>query len=496
MEEAVLGALLVDKRAMDKVTDILGKNPDVSPFYREEHNNIYKAVIALSEEGEPVDILTVSNKLRSAGLLDASGGDYYLVQLSQKVSSSAHVEYHAQIVYQKYIQRELIKISADMIDRSYDETTDVFDLLDDAQQTLFDISNNNFNNDIARAETLVHQAIKQIEELSKHEGDYSGLPSGFSAVDNVTSGWQKSDLIIIAARPGMGKTAFVVSMAMNMAIKHEVPVALFSLEMSAVQLMTRMISSETGIPAQKLRKANLSKDEWEILTSKVKNLESSPIFIDDTPALSISDLRSKVRQLVKERKVKIIVIDYLQLMTAGKQAGNREQEISIISRSLKAIAKEYNIPVIALSQLSRAVETQTGSKRPMLSHLRESGAIEQDADIVSFIYRPEYYGITEWDDDQHTPTAGQAEFIIAKHRNGSTENVRLKFTPQLAQFSDLDGHNPFATNSFAGNPFADDNDVLDSRINVRGVSAGDAFDIVDNNIIQSNINNNDSEVPF
>ena len=269
----------------------------------------------------------------------------------------------------------------------------------------------------------------------------SGLATGFTKLDAITSGWQPSDLIIIAARPGMGKTAFVISMAKNMAIDFNHAVAVFSLEMSSVQLITRMISSETGLTSEKLRKGNLEPHEWEQLNVKVKRLSDAPIFIDDTPSLSIFDLRAKARRLVSQHNVRIIVIDYLQLMTAGnnnKGGGNREQEISMISRNLKALAKELEVPVIALSQLSRAVETRGGSKRPLLSDLRESGAIEQDADIVSFIFRPEYYGMTEWDDDDHTPCEGQGEFIIAKHRNGGLDNIRLKFTGHLAKFSDLE----------------------------------------------------------
>jgi replicative DNA helicase len=269
----------------------------------------------------------------------------------------------------------------------------------------------------------------------------SGIPTGFDKLDLLTSGWQPSDLVILAARPGMGKTAFVMSMAKNMAIDFNHPVAIFSLEMSSVQLITRMISSETGISSEKLRKGNLETYEWEALNVKVKKLSEAPIFIDDTPSLSVFDLRAKARRLVSQHDVKAVIIDYLQLMTAGsttKSTGNREQEISTISRNLKALAKELNVPVIALSQLSRAVETRGGSKRPLLSDLRESGAIEQDADIVSFIYRPEYYGLTEWDDEERTPCEGQAEFIVAKHRNGGLENIRMKFIGRLAKFANLE----------------------------------------------------------
>ena len=288
------------------------------------------------------------------------------------------------------------------------------------------------------AGSLVKQALAKIQEIGNSEG-MSGLETGFTKLDALTSGWQPSDLVIIAARPGMGKTAFVISMEKNMAIDFGHGVAVFSLEMSSVQLITRMISSETGLTSEKLRKGNLEPHEWEQLNVKVKRLSDAPIFIDDTPSLSVFDLRAKARRLVSQHNVRIIVIDYLQLMTAGgKAGGNREQEISMISRNLKALAKELEVPVIALSQLSRAVETRGGSKRPLLSDLRESGAIEQDADIVSFIFRPEYYGMTEWDDDEHTPCEGQGEFIVAKHRNGGLDNIRLKFTGHLAKFSDLE----------------------------------------------------------
>ncbi|MCK5816182.1 MAG: replicative DNA helicase, partial [Flavobacteriaceae bacterium] len=328
--------------------------------------------------------------------------------------------------------------SSEIIEEAYDETVDVFNLLDDAEAKFFEVTQGNLKKGSEDAASLVHSALEKIEEISKKEG-MSGIATGFKKLDDLTSGWQPSDLIIIAARPGMGKTAFVISMAKNIAIQYNNAVAVFSLEMSSVQLITRMISSETGISSGKLRTGDLEDHEWEQLNVKVKNLTKAPIFIDDTPSLSIFDLRAKARRLVSQHGVKLIVIDYLQLMTAGSSSnGNREQEISMISRNLKALAKELSIPVIALSQLSRAVETRGGSKRPLLSDLRESGAIEQDADIVSFIFRPEYYDQTEWDDDSHSSCIGQGEFIVAKHRNGGLENIRLKFTGHLAQFSDLD----------------------------------------------------------
>ena len=435
LETAVLGAMMIDKKGVDDVIDIL--NPDT--FYVPAHQEIYRAIYTLFQNSEPIDLRTVSNQLRKNGKLEFVGGDFYLIGLTQKVASTAHIEFHSRIILQKFIQRKLITISSEIIQEAYDETVDVFDLLDAAESKFFEVTQGNLKKGSEDAASLVKTAIQKVEEISKKEG-MSGVASGFTKLDALTSGWQPSDLIIIAARPGMGKTAFVISMAKNMAIQFNHAVAVFSLEMSSVQLITRMISSETGISSSKLRTGNLQAHEWEQLNVKVKNLTKAPIFIDDTPSLSIFDLRAKARRLVSQHDVKIIIIDYLQLMTAGssKNSGNREQEISMISRNLKALAKELAVPVIALSQLSRAVETRGGSKRPLLSDLRESGAIEQDADIVSFIFRPEYYGMTEWDDDERTPCEGQGEFIMAKHRNGGLDNIRLKFTGHLAQFSDLD----------------------------------------------------------
>lgn len=476
LEEAVLGAMMIDKKGVDDVIDIIHTNV----FYKPAHQFIYEAIFKLFENSEPIDLLTVSNQLRKDEKLDAVGGDFYLISLSQKVSSAAHIEFHARIILQKFIQRRLITISSEIITNSYDETVDVFDLLDEAETKLFDITQGNLKKSSEAAHNLVSQALKKIEEISNQEG-MSGVPSGFNKLDQLTSGWQQSDLIILAARPGMGKTAFVMSMAKNMAIDFNIPVAIFSLEMSSVQLITRMISSETGISSDKLRKGNLETYEWEALNVKVKNLSKAPIFIDDTPSLSVFDLRAKARRLVSQHGVKMVIIDYLQLMTAGsntKGTGNREQEISMISRNLKALAKELSVPVIALSQLSRAVETRGGSKRPLLSDLRESGAIEQDADIVSFIYRPEYYGLTEWDDEERTPCEGQAEFIVAKHRNGGLENIKIKFIGRLAKFTDMD--EGFETE-------------FQSSMNQDSISPGnfgstnDAF---------GNMNKDDEDVPF
>ena len=436
LEEAVLGAMMIDKKGVDDVIDILQGDA----FYKEAHKYIFEAIVELFTETQPIDLLTVSTQLKKNGKLELAGGDFYLIQLTQKIASSAHIEFHSRIILQKFIQRSLIRISTEIIEASYDETADVFDLLDQAESKLYEVTQGNIKRSSETAQSLVLQAKKKIEEIAKQEG-LSGVETGFHNLDKLTSGWQPSDLIIIAARPAMGKTAFVLSMARNIAIQYGHGVALFSLEMASVQLITRLISSETGLSSEKLRTGKLEPHEWEMLSTKVKNLEKAPLFIDDTPSLSIFDLRAKCRRLVSQHGIKIIIIDYLQLMTAGgnnKGGGNREQEISTISRNLKALAKELNVPVIALSQLSRAVETRGSSKRPLLSDLRESGAIEQDADIVSFLYRPEYYKIEEWDDDEASPTTGQAEIMIAKHRNGCIENIRLKFIGHLGKFDNLD----------------------------------------------------------
>ncbi len=435
LEEAVLGAMLIDKKGVDEVIDIL--QPDA--FYKTAHQYIFNSIYQLFHDSQPIDLLTVSSALRKDGKLEIVGGEFYLVQLSQRVASSAHIEFHARIILQKFIQRSLIRISNEIIETAYKDSTDVFDLLDEAESKLYDVTQGNIKRSSQSAQNLVIEAKTRIEEISKREG-LSGVSTGFQKLDKLTSGWQPSDLIVIAARPGMGKTALTLSMARDIAVTKEIPVAFFSLEMSSVQLITRLISAETGLSSEKLRTGKLADHEWQQLNVKVTDLEKAPLFIDDTPSLSIFDLRAKARRLASQNGIKLIIVDYLQLMTAGSSSkiGNREQEISTISRNLKALAKELDVPVIALSQLSRAVETRGGTKRPMLSDLRESGAIEQDADIVSFIYRPEYYNIDEWDDDEHTPSEGQAELIVAKHRNGGLDNIRLKFISHLGKFEDID----------------------------------------------------------
>lgn len=432
LEEAVLGALMLEKDALAAVIDIL--KPEI--FYKDANQLIFSAIQRLFSKSEPIDILTVTNELKQSGELEIVGGPFYITQLTNRVASAANIEYHARILLQKYIQRSLIGISTEIIHDAYEDTTDVFDLLDKAESHLFDLSEQNLRRNFAEMPSLVHQAINEIQAARKHAEGISGVPSGFSELDRITSGWQKSDLIILASRPGMGKTAFALSMARNVAVGFKLPVAIFSMEMSSIQLVTRLISSETQLPVEKLRKGNLENYEWEQLNAKIGNLIDAPLYIDDTPALSIFELRAKCRRLKAQHNIQLIILDYLQLMSSPSEGrGNREQEISNISRSMKSLAKELSVPIIAVSQLSRAVETRGGTKRPILSDLRESGAIEQDADLVLFLYRPEYYKITE--DEQGNSTIGHAELSIAKHRNGALKDINLRFISKFAKFTDV-----------------------------------------------------------
>ena len=434
LEQAVLGALMLEKDAIIEVQEYL----KVETFYAEEHRIIFKAIQDLSFEMKAIDLFTVTERLKSQKELTKVGGAAYLAQLTQRVASAAHVEFHAKIIAQKYVQRELIRSATEIQRRSYDEETDVTELIGFAEQEIFRVSEGNVKRSVQSAADILHKALKQIEEASKTAGEYNGVRSGFTDIDSVTLGWQPSDLIIIAARPSMGKTAFVLTMARNMAVEFKSPVAFFSLEMSSVQLMNRLIVAETQLNPKDLRTGNLTPDQWVHLESQTVELGRAPLYIDDTPALSVYEFRSKARRLKTQHGIKLIIIDYLQLMTAAtpETRGNREQEVSLISRTLKAIAKELDVPIIALSQLSRNVENRGGSKRPQLSDLRESGAIEQDADVVAFIHRPEYYGLTT--DENNMPTAGMAEIIIAKHRNGEVTDVPLRFIKDQAKFADAD----------------------------------------------------------
>ena len=434
IEKAILGALMIDNESLSDAIDSL----QAEYFYVPKHQKIFEAIVNLFNNTKPVDILTVSEELKKLEYFNDIGGLAYISELTNNVSSASNTEFHARIIAEKFIKRSLINIARNITGDAFDDSVDIFDLLNNAESELFTVTEGTLRKSYDKMSSLIKGALENIEVLRSKEDGLSGIPSGFTNLDRVTSGWQKSDLIICAARPGMGKTAFALTMARNISIEHSFPIGFFSLEMSSEQLVNRLIASEAELGSSKLRKGDLADHEMVQLHEKIKDLSEAPIFIDDTPGLTIFELRAKARRLVKNHKVKIIIIDYLQLMNAGGNSGNREQEISTISRSLKGIAKELKIPVIALSQVNRGVENRTGigSKRPMLSDLRESGAIEQDADIVTFIYRPEYYKIYEWDNGDDS--RGQAEIIIAKHRNGSLKNVRLKFIGEFAKFSDLD----------------------------------------------------------
>ena len=433
VEQVVLGALMLEKSAVNDTIDIL----QPTSFYDPKHQYIYKSILELFATTKPIDLVTVTSNLQKKGELEAAGGAAYLSSLTNRVASSAHIQFHARLIAEKYIKRELIRISSEIIKDSYDETKDVFDLLNDAESSLFQIGEKNMGKQASNMQNVVRLAIDEIEKASQNSDGLSGVPTGFFDLDKITSGWQKSDMIVIAGRPGMGKTAFVLSMARNTAVDYNMGVAIFSLEMSSVQLVKRLIASESRLDGEKLRKGDLQDHEFQQLHSRISKLSSAPIFIDDSPGINIFDFRAKCRRLKAQHDIQLIIIDYLQLMSAkdGKSNGNREQEISTISRSIKEIAKELNVPIIALAQLSRSVEQRGGDKRPQLSDLRESGAIEQDADIVSFIYRPEYYGITQ--DDDGNSNQGIGEIIIAKHRNGKIDKARLRFIDKYARFENL-----------------------------------------------------------
>ena len=435
LEEAVLGALMIEKDAYSLVSEIL--RPE--SFYEHRHQLIYQAITALALRQQPVDILTVAEQLRSTGDLDEVGGPFYITQLSGKVASSAHIEYHARIIAQKFLARELISFTSNIQTKAFDETQDVDDLMQEAEGKLFEISQQNMKKDYTQINPVIQEAYEMLQKAAARTDGLSGLESGFLALDKMTSGWQNSDLVIIAARPAMGKTAFVLSMAKNMAVNAKIPVALFSLEMANVQLVNRLIVNVCEIPGEKIKSGQLAPYEWGQLDYKIKELYDAPLYVDDTPSLSVFELRTKARRLVREHGVKIIIIDYLQLMNAsGMSFGSRQEEVSTISRSLKGLAKELNIPIIALSQLNRGVESREGidGKRPQLSDLRESGAIEQDADMVCFIHRPEYYKIFQ--DEKGNDLHGMAEIIIAKHRNGAVGDVLLRFRGEFARFQNPD----------------------------------------------------------
>lgn len=446
IEDAVLGALMLERDAYAIVCDLL--RPE--SFYDPGNQKIYAAINKLGVMQQPIDMLTVTQQLRADGALDDVGGPVRISELTSNVASAAHIEYHARIVAQKFLARRLISFCSEIEKKSFDESYDIDDLLQEAEGKLFEISQGNLKKDFTQIDPVINSAMEQIEAAGKRESGLSGLQTGFHNLDKLTSGWQNSDLIIIAARPAMGKTAFVLSMAKNMAVDYNTPVAIFSLEMSNLQLVNRLISNVCEIEGEKIKSGRLSRQEWEQLNSRVRSLFSAPLYVDDSPSLSILELRTKARRLVKEHGVKIIIIDYLQLMNAtGMKFGSREQEVSMISRSLKQLAKELNIPVIALSQLSRKVEERNdGNKRPQLSDLRESGAIEQDADIVCFIHRPEYY-TRSTTDAENRDIRGMAEFIVAKHRSGSVDDIEMTFVARFARFQNRSEPMPFEKGTMA-----------------------------------------------
>lgn len=480
LEEMVLGALMLEKDAYTEVCDLLV--PD--SFYEPRNQMIYDAISKLGTNQRPIDMLTVVEQLRADGNLEKAGGAVRISQLTAQVTSAAHVEFHARIIAQKFLARRLIAFSSNIQSQAFDESGDIDDLLQAAEGELFEISQTQLKREVVQVDSVIAQAMQQIEAAANRESGLSGLATGYHDLDALTSGWQNSDLIIIAARPAMGKTAFVLSMAKNMAVDYNIPVGIFSLEMSNVQLVNRMISNVCEIKGETIRSGRLTDREWEQLNARVKYLFGAPMYIDETPGLSVTELRTKARRLVREHGVKIIIIDYLQLMNAsGMKFGSREQEVSTISRNLKYLAKELQIPVIALSQLNRSTETRE-DKRPVLSDLRESGAIEQDADFVAFIHRPEYYtrsGV----DAENNDIRGLAEFIVAKHRSGQVGTVKMRFTSQFVRFENwddgrrrvqttvqgrdasADAHqpgpapapesqaNPFDSNPFAGSPMPD-----------------------------------------
>ncbi len=437
LEEAVLGAIMINKDALPTVVDILTSDS----FYADRNQMVYKAMLSLFEKSNPIDLLSVTEELRKAGELEVVGGPYYLVELTNRVGSSANIEYHARIIAEKHIQRELIRNSTEVLRDAYDETTDVFNLLDKAEKGLFDITQNNLSRGPEGMSSLAAKMLKQMDELRNKEDGLTGVPTGFTNFDRLTSGLQPSDLFILAARPGMGKTSFVLALARNAAMDAGKGVAIFSLEMSNLQLVQRLVSLEAEIEGMKMRNGKLEDYEWQQMHSAVERLSDAPIYIDDTPGINIFELRAKARRLHMQHGISMVIIDYLQLMSGGgdNKGGNREQEVSAISRALKGLAKELQVPVIALSQLSRAVETRGGTKRPQLSDLRESGSIEQDADMVGFIYRPEYYQIME--DEEGNSLKGIAELIIAKNRHGSAETLKMKFVSNYAKFANLDDPN-------------------------------------------------------
>ena len=462
VEKAVLGALMIDKDAYAVVCEILYPES----FYEKRNQLIYSAIRELSMEEKPVDVLTVTDQLSKSGTLEEVGGPVYIAELSSRVASSANIQYHARIIAQKFLARQLISFASVIETKAFDDTTDIDDLMQEAEGSLFELSQRNMKKDYTQIDPVIKNAVDVIQKAAANKDGLTGVPTGYHKLDDITSGWQASDLVIIAGRPAMGKTSFALSMAKNIAADYKVPMAFFSLEMSNVQLVNRLISNCCEIKGSKILNGQLQPDEWERLDKRMVNLLGAPLYVDDSPGLSVFELRTKARRLVREHGVKIIMIDYLQLMNAnGMRFNSRQEEVSTISRSLKGLAKELDIPILALSQLNRGVESREGAegKRPQLSDLRESGAIEQDADMVIFVHRPEYYHI--YQDDNGRDLRGMAQIIIAKHRKGATGDVLLHFRGEFTRFE-----NPEDTR-LAGDTDSNGGEIMGSKIN------GDNHDI-------------------
>jgi replicative DNA helicase len=435
VEMSVLGAMLLENEAVPKAVEIL--KPE--SFYEKKNRVIFEAMSSLYEADEPIDTVSVYEELKKSGKVDQSGGAAYLSKLTQDISSAANIDYHARIVLEKWILRQLITASMDIAHNAYEASEDVFDLLDQAETKIFQISEEGIKESFKSMEKAVKEALELIEAIHAKNISTFSVPSGFFELDELLGGFQKSDLIIIAARPSMGKTAFAMSAARNAAIDYNIPIGIFSLEMSTIQLATRLISAEARINAHNVRTGKFRAEEGAKISRTVHKLSKAPIYIDDTPGISILELRAKARRLKNEKNAGLIIVDYLQLVNPSSSMESREREISLISRSLKSLAKELNLPVVALSQLNRAVESRS-DKKPMLSDLRESGSIEQDADVVVFLYRPEVYNITSYTSGemQGESTEGLAEIIVGKQRNGPIGEVKMRFIKDYARFESLE----------------------------------------------------------
>lgn len=424
-EQALLAAIFLNKDAIYEAMQILVPED----FYRQDHAIIYAGMLKLNEQNKPIDLITLSERLQQEGNLEKIGGITVIAQVMGANTITTNAGYYAQIIKEKSILRNLIRTGSNIANRGYENAEDADSLLDDAEKMILSISQNQNKSGLVSIDTILSDAIDKLEFLYNQKEGLTGVPSGFVDLDNITHGWQPSDFIILAARPSMGKTAFCLNLAQNAAIQAQKTVAVFSLEMSSEQLIRRMISSEAEINQDALSTGRIREEDWSVLIEAITPLAQAPIYIDDTPALSIRQMRAKCRRLKAEKGLDLIIVDYLQLMTSGSKTENRQQEVSQISRSLKALARELEVPVIALSQLSRSTEL-SGDKKPSLSHLRESGSLEQDADIVMFIHREEYY-------NRESEKKGIASIIIAKHRNGAVGEIELSFRSEFIKFGNL-----------------------------------------------------------